>query len=277
MTRPLQERITFDRATETMEVNFEGVRFNNTDDVNAFYDFAEEAIAETGEKMWYFLVNLHKCRIEPEAWMAYGQRGRELNEAHSLGSVRYDASDETRDEIASRAGSENFDANLFDNREDAVARIAHLRSIAPKRFPMKPRPKSVHGTEVFAARTTLHHDKRIMEADFSNFTFNTLGDVHDFYDYLDHEMRVTNRRWFFLVNLENTRIMPEVWGAYANRGKKLNMDFALGSVRYDASSETAEEIAHRAHTENFDPNLCPTREAALRRVEELRAEMSAQA
>ena len=116
-----------------------------------------------------------------------------------------------------------------------------------------------------------------MEADFADFHFETLGDVHDFYDVLDHTMRVTGKKWFFLVNLQGTRIMPEVWGAYANRGKKLNQDFSLGSVRYDASPATHEEIERRAKTEAFDPNLFERREDALARIAELREKLQATA
>lgn len=270
MTNSDRNRFSFDPENETMEVDFTGRNFTTVEDVNAFYDLAEQMIrAQDGDK-WYFLVNLNDTKIQPEAWMTYAKRGRLLNEAFSLGSVRFDASDATKKEIASRANSEEFDANLFADRDGAIARIAYLRSIAPKRFPMKKRPKSEWGVEEFARRTALHDELQIMEADFSDFTFATLGDVHDFYDHLDDRMRVSGRKWYFLVNYMNTKIMPEVWGAYANRGKKLNLDFSLGSVRYDASDATAKEIARRANTEEFDPNLCATRDDALARIANLR-------
>ena len=64
--------------------------------------------------------------------------------------------------------------------------------------------------------------------------------------------------------------MPEAWGAFANRGKKANLKHSLGTVRYDASPETAEEIRRKADSEAFDPNLCASREAALRRVAVMR-------
>lgn len=263
-------RIVFDPANETMDVDFSNFDFTDSTCVDRFYDEIEQKIARSGSDRWYFLVNLNGTRIEPDAWMRYAKRGRLLNEEHGLGSVRYDASEATHNEIIARANSESFDANLFEARDDAIARIAELRAAAPKRFPMKARVPSKWGEDEFRARTTLHHDQRIMEADFSDFTFETLGDVHDFYDFLDHEMRITGRRWFFMVNYRNTRIMPEVWGAFANRGKKLNMDFSLGSVRYDASPETKREIAERANSEAFDPNLCPSRDAAFERVNEMR-------
>lgn len=268
----IADRIAFRPETETMAVDFSGLDFETAGMVDAVYDEIERLIAASGDDRWYFLVNLSGARIQPGAWMRYTQRGRLLNERHSLGSVRFDASDETRREIEARADSEAFDANLFADRPAAEARIEELRAAAPRRFKPKPRPKSEWGADEFARRTTLHQALSVMEADFSNFTFATLGDVHDFYDHLDHTMRVTGRKWFFLVNLQGARIMPEVWGAYAARGKKLNHDFSLGSVRFDASEETAAEIRRRANTEAFDPNLCPGREAALARIEEMRAE-----
>lgn len=274
MTEEYRGRISFHPETETMAVDFSGFDFGTAAVVDAFYDEVERLIAGSGDDKWYFLVNLNGTRIQPAAWMRYATRGRLLNEAHGLGSVRYDASEETRREIERRAESEEFDANLCASREAAEERIAFLRSIAPKRFRKRVRVPSDWGEEEFARRTTLHEDLRVMEADFSGFTFATLGDVHDFYDYLDHRMRVTGKKWFFLVNYENTRIMPEVWGAFAARGKKLNLDFSLGSVRCDASPETAKEIERRANTEEFDPNLVTTRGAALARIAEMRAEIS---
>lgn len=269
------DRISFDADTETMEADFSDLVFTDEDMVNAVYDMIEAQIAASGDDRWYFLVNLHGCRIEPMAWMRYGQRGRLLNEAHSLGSVRFDPSDDTKREIARRADTEEFDANLFDNRDGAIARIAELRAKAPKRFRIKPRGRSEYGPEEFEARATLVEDLQVLEADFSNFSFNTPADVHDFYDHLDHIMRASGRKWFFLVNYDGARIDSSVWVDYHRRGKKLNEDFSLGSVRYDASPETAAEIQRRANTEAFDPNLFTNREDALARIAEMRGRLSA--
>lgn len=274
MTEEFRRRISFDAATETMEADFSDFVFEDAAMTDAFYDEIERLIAASGDDRWYFLVNLNGARIEPAAWMTYGARGRRLNEEHSLGSVRFDASEETKREIERRAEAEEFDANLCETREQAVERIAHLRSIAPKRFRIQPRIPSQWGREEFARRVTLHEDLQAMEADFSDFTFETPGDVHDFYDYLDHAMRVTGKKWFFVVIYSNTRIMPEVWGAFHNRGKKLNMDFSLGSVRVDPSPETAAEIERRANTDEFDPNLFTTRDAAFARIRAIRSEVS---
>ena len=275
MPERLATRIFFDAGRETMEVDFSGLSFLTAEEVDRIYDAIEDLIANSGDDKWYFLVNLQDTRIDSTAWLTYARRGRLLNEKHSLGSVRYDASPATQAEIASRAGAEDFDANLCPDRDSALVRIAELRAAAPKRFRVKSRPKSEWGEEEFASRTRLYPEIEVMEADFSDFQFRTIGDVHDFYDYLDHRMRVTGKRWFFLVNYQGTRIDSDVWYAFAARGKKLNRDFSRGSVRYDASPETAAEIAERANTESFDPNLFASRDDALGRIEEMkRAEMA---
>lgn len=275
MVEKLPARIRFHPEIEVMEADFSGLRFTAEETVDRVYDFIEEKIAETGEDKWYFLVNLQDVHIDSAAWLRYGRRGRKLNEAHSLGSVRFDASPETQAEIAARAEAEDFDANLCPDRMTALDRITTIRAAAPKRFRAGPRPKSEHGRAEFTRRVTLHEDIEVMEADFSRFHFRTAGDVHDFYDHLDHVMRTSGRRWFFLVNYEGARIDAEVWSAYAARGKKLNKDFSRGSVRYDASPQTAAEIRARAETEAFDPNLCASRADALARIAALKRAESA--
>ena len=272
MPHRIEERIQFHPALEVMEADFSELHFNDSDTVDFVYDRIEDMIAKSGDDKWYFLVNLQGAWIDSAAWMRYGYRGRQLNEAHSLGSVRYDACAETQAEIASRAGAEDFDANLCPDRESAMARIAYLRSVAPKRFKMNPRPKSKYSEADFAKRVTLHHDLDVMEANMAGMHFETLGDVHEFYDFVDHELRPLRRKWFFLVSYQGTIIEDDVWPAFAGRGKKLNKDFSLGSVRFDTSEETAEEIRWRANTEAFDPNLCCSRETALQRIAELRVE-----
>lgn len=266
----LNDRIRFFSELEVMEADFSGMTFSDSAMVDRVYDEIEALIAMSGDDKWYFLVNLQGARIDSQAWMRYGYRGRRLNEAHSLGSVRYDASPAAQAEIASRADAEDFDANLCPDRDSALARIAEMRLKAPKRFRIKPREKSGHSQEEFARRVRFYEALEVMEVDFSDFYFRNLGDVHDFYDYLDHELRISEKRWFFLVNYYGTRIDSDVWYAYAARGKKLNRDFSRGSVRYDTSDATAAEIRRRADTEEFDPNLCASREDALRRIDEMK-------
>ena len=61
---------------------------------------------------------------------------------------------------------------------------------------------------------------------------------------------------------------------YAQRGKRLNIAASLGSVRYATGSETEADIRLRAQSQGFRPNIRNTREEALERINEMKAEAS---
>lgn len=265
-----ENRIRFLDEREIMDVDFSDLTFETSADVNECYDFIEAKLADTGRK-WFFLVNYRNCHINPDAWFAYAHRGKLLNKASSLGSVRYDADEATKTEIREKAAEEKFDANLFTSRVAALARVAEMREARPK-----PRPKPKRAAPAprvdYSARLAFDAEREIMEVDFSNFTFSDAATVNAFYDYIDHELWKTAKSWYFMVNYNNCKIFPEAWGAFAHRGKKVNIKHSLGTVRYDASPETAEEIRRKANTESFDPNLCASREAAIARIAKMRAQ-----
>lgn len=270
--RPLSQadmdhRITFHDAEKIMEVDFSNIRFETTRGVNAFYDRLEDRIRTTQEPLWFFLVNLNGTRIEPAAWTAYSRRGRALNLAHSMGSVRFDASDATRTQILRAANTEAFDPNLCTDRDAAIARIAALPNKRRDKIVHKPN----HTRAEIEARVTFDPDTVIMDADFSHITFHHSRDVDDFYDHLEEKIIESDRRWFFLVNLNGCQILPGAWVRYAHRGKRLNEAGSLGSVRFSAGSETEETIRMRAETQGFRPNIRNTRDEALELIEEMRA------
>ncbi len=264
----LDRRITFHHDKQIMEVTFEGLRFATSKGANKFYDRLEERIAETGEELWFFLVNYANTRIDTEAWFAFSRRGKELNEAHSMGSVRFDATEATRRQIERDAGTEAFDPNLFSNREDALARIAE--------FPSRRRAKIVHEPSYTAdeikARISFDDDAQIMNVDFSNISFEHSLDVNIVYDAIHELIEPTERKWYFLIDYENTRIQSPAWVQFAARGKTLNEGWSLGSVRYAPGSETETDIRLRAETQGFRPNIRNTREEALERIDEMKAE-----
>ncbi|MBT8457979.1 MAG: hypothetical protein HKO95_09430 [Rhodobacteraceae bacterium] len=264
----IDTRLTFHPEKEVFEVDLSHVHFHNSADVNAFYDRAEDRIAQSGEDLWFFLVNYQGCRIDPAAWIAFSRRGKTLNLAHSMASVRYDASPETRRQIERDAGTEAFDPNLFTDRDAAIARLATM--------PSKRRAKIVHTPNYtradFVERIEFLMEDRIMEVDFSDFTFHHARDVDDFYDYIEELIRKTDRKWYFLVNYNGCRINPEAWVQYARRGRNLNIAASLGSVRYAAGSETEADIRMRAESQGFRPNIRNTREEALARIAEIKAE-----
>ena len=122
------DRITFHRDLQIMEVDFSNLTFDTSRMVDDCYDEIEQQIAEQGPK-WFFLVNYRNCRIFELAWIRFAQRGKRLNLAHSLGSVRFSAADDTAESIEASARSENFDPNLFPSRDDAMAEIERMKQV----------------------------------------------------------------------------------------------------------------------------------------------------
>ncbi|SHL46861.1 hypothetical protein SAMN05444414_11535 [Roseovarius marisflavi] len=265
----LDRRIRFDDTLQIMEADFSGFHFDSSEVVNRFYDRLEHRIKETGEELWFFLVNLNDTRIDPTAWTAYSRRGRALNMAHSMGSVRFDASDITRRQIERAANTEAFDPNLFSDRDAAIARIKELPSKRRKRL----LHEANHSRADFVTRLSFDPATVIMDVDFSHFTFHHSKDVNDFYDYIEERIKESDRKWFFLVDMNACQILPAAWIQYAHRGKRLNIAASLGSVRYAAGSETEADIRLRAESQGFRPNIRNTRQEALELIEELRAEL----
>jgi len=266
-TISIDDRIQFLDDLEIMEADFSNFVFATSLDVNHFYDRLEARIAETGDDKWFFLVNLSGMRIDPSAWLVYAKRGKALNLAHSQGSVRFDASDETKRQIERDAKTERFDPNLFSNRDAALARIAEM--------PSKRRRKIVYDLSLtldqIAERVRFLFDDQIMEADFSNLTFAHSGDVNAFYDFLEEAIKETGQKWYFLVNYESTNIYPEAWVSYAQRGKNLNADGSLGTVRFAPGSGTEELIRMRSEGQDSRPNIRNTRKEALERIAEMKS------
>lgn len=264
-------RIRFDPDRQIMEADFSDVHFDSPATVHTFYDRIEDRIRASGEELWFFLVNLNGTRIDASAWFAYAHRGKTLNHAHSMGSVRFDASPETAAQIQRDARTERFDPNLFTNRCDAVARLDAL--------PSKRRARILHDPNYaeadFVRRITFDTVEGVMHVDFSHFTFHHSRDVNDFYDHIEDRIHDTGRtKWFFLIDYEGTQILPAAWVQYAFRGKKLNIAHSLGSVRYAPGSETEAEIRARASSQDFSPNIRNTKAEALERIAEMRAQMA---
>lgn len=119
-------RLRFHDLMDVMDVDFSHLTFADSADVNTVYDFIDAQVAETGRK-WYFLVNYEDCRIDSDAWFQFALRGKNLNIASSLGSVRYAPPKSTETEIRKRSQQEKFESNLFDSRDEALLRIAQMR------------------------------------------------------------------------------------------------------------------------------------------------------
>lgn len=122
-----RNRIRFLEDDQIMEVDFSNITFAHSRDVNDCYDEIGALVEATGCK-WYFLVNYDKTRIFSEAWIQYAARGKALNEAFSLGSVRYAPDSETETDIRLRAESGGFRPNIRNTRALALERIAELKA-----------------------------------------------------------------------------------------------------------------------------------------------------
>lgn len=263
----IDRRITFHEDDAIMEVSFADLSFETSTEVNAVYDRIEARIAETGEPLWFFLVDYRETRIDSSAWFAFSRRGRDLNTAHSMGSVRFDASEITRRAIERAADAENFDPNLFYDRASAWARLKSLPSKRARKITHRPS----FTREELSSRLAFLASDEIMDVDFSGLSFEHATDVDLVYDFVEEAVERTGRKWYFLVNYEGTRIQSPAWVQYAARGKRLNEGWSLGSVRYAPGSETETDIRLRAESQGFRPNIRNTREEALDRIAEMKA------
>lgn len=119
-------RIKFHPDLEIMEVDFSDFTFSDSSEVNTVYDSIERLVAETKRK-WYFMVNYRGTKIDSEAWFQFAARGKDINIASSLGSVRFDPREPTRAEIMKRAEKEDFNPNLVSTRDEAIERILVMK------------------------------------------------------------------------------------------------------------------------------------------------------
>jgi hypothetical protein len=265
-TAELDTRISFLEKSQILEVDLTDIQLETSADANALYDRIEKRIADSGEDQWFFLINYFNARIDPGAWFAYSRRGKSLNMAHSMGTVRFDTSDATRAQIRRDAGTEAFDPNLFADRDGALARLREFPSTRVERIIHTPN----HTVEDLRARVRFLDADQIMDFDFTGLILHHSRDVTDLYDVLEDMAGATGRKWYFLINYDGCRIMPGAWVEYAARGKRLNESWSLGSVRYAPGSETETDIRLRAETGGFRPNIRNTRAEALERIDEMK-------
>jgi len=120
------ERVTFHDVIATMEVDFSGLTFATEAEVDAFYDDVGRRLTETGRR-WFFLVIYTDCVVVSDVWRRFAERGKETNISHSLGSVRVDASAQTREAIRESAGKESFRSNIFNTRDQALLALGEMR------------------------------------------------------------------------------------------------------------------------------------------------------
>ncbi len=266
-------RIAIHESAQIVEITFTGLYFHTTADVNAFYDQIERRIMETGEPQWFFMVNTQDYRVDGEAWFAFTRRGLDLNEGHSMKTVRYDADPDTVKQIARNAGTDRENPNLFGSRDAAWD---HLKSLPSKR-----RERLAHhpsfNKDAFLRRMSFDHDTGILEIDLSDMDFLHSRDVNDVHNWAEEAIRATRHKWWIVFKYEGTRIQSPAWVQFSIRSEEFNKTYSMGSVRYAMGSETEADKRLRYEAKTTRPNIRNTRAEAIERLEELRAEYAANA
>jgi len=112
-----------------LEAGFAHFRVYTSKDVKDFYDHIKARITETNRK-WFLLIDYNGCRIETAAWVSFARRGKALNLAALLGSVRYAAGSETEADIRLRAETQDFRPDIRTTRKEALARSEDVKGLA---------------------------------------------------------------------------------------------------------------------------------------------------
>ena len=121
-----------------------------------------------------------------------------------------------------------------------------------------------------AERLTFHEEREILEVDLSEMTFRSAGEVEAFYEVIDARVGESGSRWYFLVNYEDCEISPEAWTAFAERGKRANISYGLGTARFGANADVRTTIRSQAQSEQFRANLFASRDAAVLALADMR-------
>ena len=135
-------------------------------------------------------------------------------------------------------------------------------------LPVKEPPKEADRSH--ESRIHFLDDAEVIELDLSDLVFSSSTLVNEFYDTVERLVVASGRDWYFLVNYSDCSIWPEAWVAFAHRGKKINVGFSRGTVRYAVNQDSESEGRNGARSD-FDPDLLPSREAALAKIEEMKA------
>jgi hypothetical protein len=112
----------------------------------------------------------------------------------------------------------------------------------------------------YARRITIYDELEVVEVDFGGLEFSNSRLVNEFFDVIEASVKTTGHRWYFLTNHKNVRIWPEAWVAFAHRGRQINSNYSLGTVRYQDDDLWAEG----------DPGLFASRAEALAKIEAMK-------
>lgn len=265
------DRVSFLKKEQVMEVDFSDLTMDVSGTVNEIYDAIEKKLAATKQK-WFFLVNYKNCKIMPEALITHAHRGKKVNLAYSLGSVRFAASDLVSEALMERSEAEKFDPNLYPDRKSALSHLAELRKqyddisfAAIKKIDVGKKDRA------YADRITIHSEMQIMEIDFDGLTFERSRHVNEFYDELEKIVAKSGDKWYFIINYRNCTILPEAWVAFATRGRQANQDYSLGSAQFITSSQMGEPIPAKPAPDQRSSSMLRSRDDAIEKIRELQA------
>lgn len=267
----IDPRITVHEAAQILEIDFRGLSFRSSTDVNGFYDHIEDRIQETGEPQWFFMVGTRDYRVDESAWFAFTRRGRDLNEAHSMKTVRYDDDPQTIAQIARNAGTDRANPNLFGTRQSAWDHLAALPSKRRERLAHHPS----FTKDPFLRRLTFDREQGILDVDLSGMNLLHSRDVNDVHNWIEEAIRATRQKWWVVFNYEGTRIQTPAWVQFSLRSDEFNKTYSMGSVRYAMGSETEADKRLRLEAKGTRPNIRNTRGEALARLDEMRADYAA--
>jgi hypothetical protein len=150
--------------------------------------------------------------------------------------------------------------------EQGIEHLASTVYAAADPLHQEPLPAKPEDREsAYAHRIRLSEESQIIDVDFSDFEFSSSAIVNDFYNHLDQLIENSGKRWYILANYRNCSIWPEAWVAFAHRGKKVNVSYSLGTVRYTDSDESSDSSSSQN-----DPETFTSREAALAHINKLR-------
>jgi hypothetical protein len=127
------------------------------------------------------------------------------------------------------------------------------------------RKKHDGSDSVYDERIQFFEELQVVEVDFSDFVFSSSKICNDFHDRLDQLIESTGERWYIVVNYHHCSIWPEAWVAFAHRGKKINVSYSLGTVRYFNASAVDNDSPLLS-----DPDLHTSRDEAFAHIEQLR-------
>ena len=128
-----------------------------------------------------------------------------------------------------------------------------------------PPPIAADASSEYDERIRFDAESNIIDVDLSDLVFSSSAIVNELYDRLDHLIEQTGRRWYILAKYRNCRIWPEAWVAFAHRGKKVNVSYSLGTLRYVEVDPDDDDAIQTS-----DPEIFASRAAALAHLDSLR-------